>query len=66
MQYNDTNGMLLVDYQLPSLNEMPTINNVRYVKSRDEIEEKTISQSALAKLYDEAIYQIVLNAARIV
>lgn len=61
LQYNDTNGMLLVDYQLPSINEMPTINNVRYVKSRDEIEEKTISQSALAKLYDEAIYQIVLR-----
>ncbi|MEZ5814812.1 MAG: restriction endonuclease [Alphaproteobacteria bacterium] len=61
LQYNDANGMLLVDYQLPSINEMPAINNVRYVKSRDELEEKTISQSALAKLYDEAIYQIVLR-----
>lgn len=61
LQYNDANGMLLVDYQLPSIDEMPSINNVRYIKSRDEIEEKTISQSALAKLYDGAIYQIVLR-----
>lgn len=61
LQYNDINGMLLVDYQLPSINEMPSINNVRYVRSRDVIEEKTISQVALAKLYDSAIYQIVLR-----
>lgn len=61
LQYSDENGMILVDYQLPSINEMPSINNVRYIKSRDELEEKTISQSALAKLYDSAIYQIVLR-----
>ncbi len=61
LQYNEKNGMLLIDYQLPSIDEIPKINNVRYVKSRDEVEEKTLSQSAHAKLYDTVIYQISLR-----
>lgn len=61
LQYNETNGMLLVDYQLPSLENIPSVNNVRYVKSRDEIEVKYLSQVARAKLYDSAIYQITLR-----
>ncbi|MFT6072876.1 MAG: restriction system protein [Alphaproteobacteria bacterium] len=61
LQYNQVNGMLLIDYHLPSIDEMPIINNVRYVKSRDIIEEKTLSQSVIGKLYDNAIYQIVLR-----
>ena len=61
IQYNDVNGLLLLDYQLPSLKDIPSINNVRYVKSRDEIEEKYLSQVALAKLYDLSLYQISLR-----
>jgi restriction system protein len=61
LQYNETNGMLLIDYQLPSIDDMPTINNVRYIKSRDVIEEKMISQTAIAKLYNTAVYQIALR-----
>lgn len=61
LQYNEVNGMLLVDYQLPSLNEIPSINNLRYVKSRDETETKYLSNAAHTKLYDSAIYQIALR-----
>jgi restriction system protein len=61
LQYNETNGILIVDYQLPTINHIPSINSVRYIKSRDEFEEKVLSQSALSKLYDSAIYQISLR-----
>ncbi len=61
VEYNEANRMLLVEYQLPSIDKIPSINNVKYIKSRDEIEEKVLSQSAHAKLYDVAIYQIVLR-----
>lgn len=61
IQYNEINGMLLVDYQLPSISNMPSINNVRYIKARKVIEEKQLSQSARSKLYDSAIYQIALR-----
>lgn len=61
LQYNEVNGMLLIDYDLPKLSDMPSVNNVRYIKSRDEIEEKTISQAQIEKLYDSSIYQISLR-----
>lgn len=61
IQYNDANGMLLLEYRLPALKDIPRINSVRYVKSRNEIEEKFLSQSDHAKLYDLAIYQIILR-----
>ncbi len=61
LQYNESNGMLLVDYFLPAVDDIPSVNNVRYVKSRDEIDTKYLSKAAHAKLYDAAIYQIVLR-----
>jgi restriction system protein len=61
IQYNQDSQMLLVDYQLPSLSDIPNVNNARYVKSRDTIEEKYLSQSDLSKLFDSAIYQIALR-----
>lgn len=60
-QYNPLNGMLIVDYRLPSLDDIPNKTIVRYVKSRDEFEDKFLSQAAHNKLFDSAIYQISLR-----
>jgi restriction system protein len=61
VQYNETNSMLLLDYRLPALKDIPRVSSVKYIKSRNEIEEKFLSQSDHTKLYDMAIYQIVLR-----
>ncbi len=61
LQYNPENKMLLVDYQLPCLNDIPKLNVVKYVKSRDDYEIKYLSESAHCKLFDSAIYQIALR-----
>lgn len=61
LQYNSENGMLLVDYQLPALGDIPSLDSVRYVKSKDEFDEKTLSSSAQARLYESALYQIALR-----
>lgn len=61
LHYNDVNGMLIVDFQLPSTDCIPTTSSARFVKSRNEIVEKKLSQTAVSKLYDSAIYQIVLR-----
>lgn len=61
VQYNEVNSMLLLDYRLPALKDIPRVSSVKYIKSRNEIEEKFLSQSDHAKLYDMAIYQIVLR-----
>jgi len=61
IQYNESNGMLLVDFQLPSPDDIPNRVLVKYVKSRDDFDEKILSQSAHAKLFDSAVYQVALR-----
>lgn len=61
LRFNPSNNMLLVDYRLPAPKDLPSINKVKYIKSRDEIEIKELSNTAKSKLYDSAIYQIVLR-----
>jgi len=61
IQYNENNGMLLIDYQLPSIKDVPDLSAVRYIKSQDKFEEKFISNAAHIKLYDAAVYQILIR-----
>lgn len=61
LDYNPKNKIILVDYQLPSLESIPTLKEVKYIKSRDEFTEKHISKTALSKLYDNILYQITLR-----
>lgn len=52
---------LVVDYQLPALEDLPTLQEVRYVQARDEFTEKPLKPAEANALYDEAIYQITLR-----
>lgn len=61
LQYNPNNHMLLVDYVLPDISDIPSLNIVKYVKSRDEFQEKYLSKVAHEKLFDSAIYQVTLR-----
>ncbi len=61
LQYSNDNGLLIVDYRLPALTDMPNISGYRYIKSKGATEEKRLSQQNIAKLYDSAIYQIALR-----
>jgi restriction system protein len=61
LDYNPENKLLIVDYQLPSLDSIPTLKEVTYVQSHNEFVEKSISQSQLNKLYESLLYQITLR-----
>ena len=61
LDYNPENKIIIVDYQLPSPDVIPTVTEVKYVQARDEYQEKNISQSQLNKLYDSVLYQIGLR-----
>jgi len=52
---------ILIDYSLPSPETIPTLKEVRYVKSRNELIERHISQAEHEKLYDNLLYQIALR-----
>lgn len=61
LHYNASTKMLMVDYQLPAPDDLPTLREVRYVQSRDEFDEKHISDDELRRRYDQVLYQIVLR-----
>ena len=61
LDYNPQTKILIVDYSLPSFDDLPTTKEVKYVQSRDELVEVSIAESALTKLYDSLVYQISLR-----
>jgi restriction system protein len=61
LDYNPENRLLIVDYQLPSVGSIPTVKQVKYIQTRDEFDEKHISQAELNRCYDSLLYQIALR-----
>ena len=45
IDYNPENGILIVEYQLPSIDDIPTLKEVKYIKSRDDFNQILISET---------------------
>ncbi|MGA2544585.1 MAG: restriction endonuclease [Verrucomicrobiota bacterium] len=61
-EYNPETRILIVDYALPPPDCLPTLKEVKYVKSKDDFTETFLSEVELSRLYDEALYQICLRS----
>jgi len=61
IDYNPENKILIVDYFLPSIENLPTLTEVKFVVSQDEFKEKHLSETARNKMYDDLLYQITLR-----
>lgn len=61
LDYSPESKILIVEYALPSLANMPTVSEVKYVASKDEEKETLISESKRKELFDSTIYKIVLR-----
>ncbi len=61
IEYNPENEILIVEYQLPSQEHLPSIKEVKYIASKKALIESYISESQLTKMYDNVIYQITLR-----
>lgn len=59
--YRPDERMLVLNYELPSPDSMPTLKEVKYVKTRDDFTEKHITESQKKALYDRICYQIALR-----
>jgi restriction system protein len=53
--------MLVIDYQLPAPQNIPSVIEYKYVKTRDEMVEKHLTQNQINELYDSVVYQIVIR-----
>ena len=61
LEYNHDNRILIVDYQLPAPDDLPTLAEVKYVISRKEFTERHLPKTRRRKLYDDLLYQITLR-----
>ena len=53
-------GIISIDCDLPNVDDMPSVKLVKYITSRDSLEEITYKKDTLNILYDNFIYQIIL------
>jgi restriction system protein len=60
-EYRPENGILIIDYQLPSNEAVPKLKEVKYIKSTGMFKEILMPESAINNLYDEMIYQLTLR-----
>ena len=61
LEYHSDSKMLVADLFLPTIDDLPKLKSVSYIKSRKEFKESYYSDSYLRKKYDNVLYQIVLQ-----
>jgi len=61
LDYSSQAQSCVVDFNFPAPNDLPTLKEVRYVQSRDEFDEKHISDTERSRLYDSVLYQVALR-----
>jgi restriction system protein len=61
LQYEPATGTLLVDFELPNIATLPTIKEVKYIATRNALQEVPVSDTWLRKTYDDVLYQIALR-----
>ncbi len=62
LEYNPINKMVVVDYFLPNLDDIPNIEGITYISANSKIRVKCISKNQLHKLYDDIVYKIILRS----
>lgn len=61
VEYNSENKSIIVDYSLPSIDDIPKLKSVSYVKSKNEFKESFHAETHIKKKYESVIYQTVLQ-----
>jgi restriction system protein len=54
-------GVLVVDYELPSLDLFPKLKTVKYVQTRNALDLAFLKDSEVAQIYDTTMYQTCLR-----
>jgi restriction system protein len=61
LEYSEDNKLLLLDIYLPTIEDIPNLKKVTYVKTKKEFNEQFHTEAYIKKLYDDVIYQMVLQ-----
>ena len=61
LDYNAVKRVLTVNYDLPAYIDFPSLDSVKYVKSKDSFTESNLSAKEVATLYASFVYQVCLR-----
>lgn len=61
LDYNPDNKIFIVEYTLPTYDDIPSLNEVKYIAAKNELKEYFISETLKTKLYDACLYKITLR-----
>lgn len=61
VEYTAESKVLIVDALVPTIDTLPDLKKVTYVKSREEFTETFYPESHMKKKYDSVLYQLVLT-----
>ena len=64
INFNENNGILVIEYILPLIEMLPNLKEVRYVQTKNEFKEMFLNDATMSKMYDNLIYQITLRTIR--
>lgn len=56
-----SSGVLIVNFQLPSPEDLPQVDTYKYIKSRDELTKKAVTAATQKKRYESVNYQICIR-----
>lgn len=59
LDYNPENKILVIEYSLPTIEDLPSLNEVKFIKN--ELKEYHISDSQIQKMFDATMYKITLR-----
>lgn len=61
LMYQPESRILIIEYQLPRLSDLPTLKEVRFIQSKNELKESHIPESQYRALYDKVLYELSLR-----
>lgn len=61
IDYNIESKILIVDYMLPSIEDFPSLKEVKFIASKNELKEVHYNKTYLEKLFDSTIYKLILR-----
>lgn len=61
IDYNPETKILIIDYMLPDIDCYPNIKEVKYVASKNELNEVRFNDTVMDKLFDTTIYKLILR-----
>ena len=61
LEYREESRMVVVDYSIPSPEQLPKVESYSYIQAHDVIKEKNIAEATFKKMFDSVIYQICIR-----